>query len=933
MDKAGVDTTISPESILGRAAPGTSCPFPDAIQHFLHSLNTSAEWEGLSLFQKLTRHSAAVSLNLKHRAKPFPDTQIYWTTVHTSSSAPCSLSITCLSVISFPEGPTSEQTVTQAGEALPSQGRQFPREAAVRKKAAFPSRRQQTWCQIRHQDGRLHPHMMGGEGAPWGLVDKGTNPITGLPLTTSSLSKGPPSNTITLEVRISTQLLELGAWEMGGEPQPLRGFQTNGSLLLLIRNAFPSTFTKSLPPRWACLPCSTLWKTACPVSQVLGDRKGSEPASALQDRRRPALRDSKMTDGHICPHIKASGSQPWLNVTITWEAPQMVLSDCCVGLTFSLDGEPLLWTDSSQIPALLTPSSQTASPTARVVELGLEFHEIASSHLRWSRIWDVGTGRDNHSSSRYLHHRANSGLPHGSAGMNWQWATCMGTETWRGPSDVRRRQWASPLMLFKDITMGPRTRAHDYLDVGRTGIQVFLKGQGREPAGYGNQTLPSASYHNLATATGTQVQMDADRTSEPGPLLRRARREGGLRGREELQLPDRQVRVHVPVHRQPAVCPCHRRYKGTHLCTRRTQLIHDFSKSRSCVTTSLFPRPVTNVSYGQLPCLTLTKTELTNLNVREEELTASAPPAGKIVAQQRAKKESRPEHTHTCSFQRPTAQVQIPVSPLPEVTPSTLQSLHLSDGGSATFLEVLEETKVQSTTCTFSTSGFIPLARPMFCSLVIKHVLRTLSCLVCCSSLSDPGLPPPDQASKGSTMTHKPIKQRQKTPGKEEAPQSTCHTRLSAAPPDRGSFFPEGPDHGCPDPGPAGCGPTQRTGCGAATGKLPEQPANLLLWTPAASSPNWPCRFSPEAQQTLLPQRHPPPPPTATEPRQTWNQSNPDNRRTPPPGRGRQDAGTTTPDFGRASDTRVCTLTPTSQTSTKQAAHTSGLHLLSTVVT
>lgn len=84
------------------------------------------------------------------------------------------------------------------------------------------SRRQQTWCQIRHQDGRLHPHMMGGEGAPWGLVDKGTNPITGLPLMTSSLSKGPPSNTITWEVRISTQLLELGAWEMGGEPQPLR---------------------------------------------------------------------------------------------------------------------------------------------------------------------------------------------------------------------------------------------------------------------------------------------------------------------------------------------------------------------------------------------------------------------------------------------------------------------------------------------------------------------------------------------------------------------------------------------------------------------------------------------------------------------------------------------------------------------------------------
>lgn len=28
---------------------------------------------------------------------------------------------------------------------------------------------------------------------------------------------------------------------------------------------------------------------------------------------------------------EASGSQPWLNVTITWEAPQMVLSDRCAG--------------------------------------------------------------------------------------------------------------------------------------------------------------------------------------------------------------------------------------------------------------------------------------------------------------------------------------------------------------------------------------------------------------------------------------------------------------------------------------------------------------------------------------------------------------------------------------------------------------------------
>lgn len=48
----------------------------------------------------------------------------------------------------------------------------------------------------------------------------------------------------------------------------------------------------------------------------------------------------------------------------------------------------------------------------------------------------------------------------------------------RGPTAVGIRPGGAmkPLMLFKDITMGPRTRAHDYLDVGRTGIQVFLKG-------------------------------------------------------------------------------------------------------------------------------------------------------------------------------------------------------------------------------------------------------------------------------------------------------------------------------------------------------------------------------------------------------------------------------------------------------------------------
>lgn len=51
------------------------------------------------------------------------------------------------------------------------------------------------------------------------------------------------------------------------------------------------------------------------LAEVLGDRKGSEPASALQDRRRPALRDSKMTDGHICPRISHS---PWWQLRGQW---------------------------------------------------------------------------------------------------------------------------------------------------------------------------------------------------------------------------------------------------------------------------------------------------------------------------------------------------------------------------------------------------------------------------------------------------------------------------------------------------------------------------------------------------------------------------------------------------------------------------------------
>ena len=46
-----------------------------------------------------------------------------------------------------------------------------------------------------------------------------------------------------------------------------------------------------------------------------------------------------------------------------------------VSLTCTPDQEPPLWTDSSQIP---TAAKATGSQTVRVVQLGLEFHEISS---------------------------------------------------------------------------------------------------------------------------------------------------------------------------------------------------------------------------------------------------------------------------------------------------------------------------------------------------------------------------------------------------------------------------------------------------------------------------------------------------------------------------------------------------------------------------